>query len=261
MSTRRERLEARLEKRQQWADKREQEAAARFAGVRKIADAIPFGQPILVGHHSERHARADQRRIHNGMRAGVEALNMAEHHTSKAGGIADQLDKSIFSDDPDATECLQERIAELKAQRDAMKASNSAYRKGPAAWAAHMGISADREAELRDAVVNGYSWCKQPHPAYELTNLGGNIRRLEKRLAEVADRVERTAKAEQSGILIEGADYVRITFPDKPARDVLNDLRGAGFRWSGGCWCGYRSAIPASVHELHNEAENCDESI
>ena len=261
MSTRRERLEARLEKRQQWADKREQEAAARFAGVRRIADAIPLGQPILVGHHSERHARADQRRIHNGMRAAVDAQNMAEHHTSKAGGIADQLDKSIFSDDPDAPKRLQERIAELKAQRDAMKASNSAYRKGPAAWAAHMGISAEREEKLRAQIESDYSWQQQPHPAYELQNLGGNIRRLEKRLAEVADRVERTAKAEQAGILVEGADYVRITFPDKPARDVLNDLRGAGFRWYGGCWCGYRSAIPESVHELHNAVENCDESV
>ena len=250
MTTRRERLEAKLEKRREWADKRKREAAARFAGVRRIADAIPFGQPILVGHHSERHARADQRRIDNGMRAAFDAQNMAEHHTSKAGGIADQLDKSIFSDDPDATECLQERIAELKAQRDAMKASNSAYRKGPAAWAAHLGVSAERESELRAKIESDYSWQQQPHPAYELQNLGGNIRRLEKRLAEVADRVERTAKAEQAGILIEGADYVRITFPDKPARDVLNDLRGAGFRWSGGSWCGYRSAIPESVKSI-----------
>ena len=114
---------------------------------------------------------------------------------------------------------------------------------------------------MRAQIEAGYTWLRQPHPAYELQNLGGNIRRLEKRLAEVADRVERTAKAEQAGILIEGADYVRITFPEKPSRDVLSDLRGAGFRWSGGSWCGYRSAIPASVHELHNEAENCDESI
>jgi hypothetical protein len=33
--TRRERLEARLEKRREWADKREQEATGRFAGVRR----------------------------------------------------------------------------------------------------------------------------------------------------------------------------------------------------------------------------------
>ena len=250
MTTRREKLEAKLEKRREWADKREKEAAARFAGVRRIADNIPFGQPILVGHHSERHARADQRRIHNGMRAGVEALNMAQHHTEKAAGLEAQLDNNIYSDDPDATECLSERIAELKAKRDAWKASNAAYRKGPAAWAAHLGVSAEREAELRDAVVNGYSWCKQPHPSYTMTNLGANIRRLEKRLVGVTARVKRTAKAEEAGILIEGADYVRITFPDKPARDVLNDLRGAGFRWSGGYWCGYRSAIPESVKSI-----------
>ena len=248
--TRRERLEAKLEKRREWADKREKEAAARFAGVRRITDNIPFGQPILVGHHSERHARADQRRIDSGMRAGFDAQNMAAHHIGKAGGLADQLDKSIFSDDTDALERLQERIAELKAQRDAMKKSNAAYRKGPAAWAAHLGVSSEREAALRTKIEADYSWQRQPHPAYELTNLGGNIRRLEKRLDEVADRAERTAKAEAAGILIEGEDYVSVTFPDKPARDVLNDLRGAGFRWSGGSWCGYRSAIPESVKSM-----------
>jgi hypothetical protein len=34
---------------------------------------IPFGQPILVGHHSEGRARRDQGRIESGMRAGVES--------------------------------------------------------------------------------------------------------------------------------------------------------------------------------------------
>ena len=250
MTTRRERLEAKLDKRQDWADKRMQEARARFAAVDRITANIPFGQPILVGHHSERHARADQRRIHNGMRAGIEAQNMAQHHTSKAAGLAAQLDKNIYSDDPDAPESLRERIATLTAQRDAMKASNAAYRKGPAVWAAHLGISAEREAMLRAKIEAGYSWCQQPHPAYEMQNLGANIRRLQKRLEEVTARADRYAQAAAAGVLIEGTDYVRVTFPEKPGRDILDSLRAAGFRWSGGSWCGYRDALPDSVQTL-----------
>lgn len=184
----RTRLEAKLEKRYTWAQKREHEAAKRFDGVQRIADNIPLGQPILVGHHSERRARANQLRIDNGMRAGIDAKNMAQHHTRKAAGLAAQLDKNIYSDDPDAPEALRERIATLAAARDAMKASNAAYRKGPAVWADHMGISAEREATLRANIEAGDSWCQQPHPAYEIQNLGANIRRLEKRLSQVTAR-------------------------------------------------------------------------
>ena len=77
MTTRRERLEAKIEKRQEWAQKRREEAARRFAAVQEIVDMIPLGQPILVGHHSERAARAHQKKIDNGMRAGINASAMA----------------------------------------------------------------------------------------------------------------------------------------------------------------------------------------
>jgi len=131
-----------------------------------------------------------------------------------------------------------------------MKASNAAYRKGPAVWATHMGITADQEAALRAKIEAGYSWCRQPHPAYEMQNLGANIRRLQKRLEEVTARADRYAQAAAAGVLIEGADYVRVTFPEKPGRDILDSLRAAGFRWSGGSWCGYRSHLPDSVTTL-----------
>jgi len=78
-----------------------------------------------------------------------------------------------------------------------------------------MGISAEREEKLRAQIESDYSWQQQPHPAYELQNLGGNIRRLEKRLAEVADRVERTAKAEQAGILM-ARIMCGLRFPTSP---------------------------------------------
>ena len=56
--TRRERLERKLEKRQEWAEKAEARSTARYKAARAAVENIPFGQPILVGHHSERRHRA-----------------------------------------------------------------------------------------------------------------------------------------------------------------------------------------------------------
>lgn len=74
----------RAERLQERADKAASASNAKFEAVRKIADAIPFGQPILVGHHSERHARRDAERIHTGMGAAVELNRKAEHLASAA---------------------------------------------------------------------------------------------------------------------------------------------------------------------------------
>ncbi|HDY6823612.1 TPA: DUF3560 domain-containing protein, partial [Pseudomonas aeruginosa] len=60
---------------QKLADRRErlQERAAKFSGesgalyqrAKTMASAIPFGQPILVGHHSEGRDRRYRDRIHS----------------------------------------------------------------------------------------------------------------------------------------------------------------------------------------------------
>src|SRR5258707_10679155 len=45
-----------------------------------------FGQPILVGHHSERHARKDAERIENGMRKTVQMWQTARYWEQRAAG-------------------------------------------------------------------------------------------------------------------------------------------------------------------------------
>ena len=50
------------------ADKAEAESAERGKRVRQISDMIPLGQPILVGHHSEKRHRADLKRIDSNTR-------------------------------------------------------------------------------------------------------------------------------------------------------------------------------------------------
>jgi hypothetical protein len=71
-STMEERAEQRAERFQEYSGKRAADAERAYNAVQAISDAIPFGQPILVGHHSQRKAEKDAQRIENGMRKTVE---------------------------------------------------------------------------------------------------------------------------------------------------------------------------------------------
>jgi hypothetical protein len=252
--TRRERLERKVEKREEWAAGRRDKAAAGFERARKIADGIPLGQPILVGHHSEKRHRRDLARIDAGMAAGVESQKMAEHHESKAAGLADQLERSIYSDDANAIAELEARILEREAEATRIKALNVAIRREMKAgltegWLARTGAT---DAEQRAMLDNArLGWAHTPiFPSYVLTNLRGRITADRERIVMIKRRQVRTAAAEAAplGILIEGTgEYVRVTFAEKPAREILTALKAAGFMWGGGSWSGLRAKLPASV--------------
>lgn len=174
----RERREAKADRLREWADKREAKAQATREKVDQIADMIPFGQPILVGHHSEGRHRRDADRIHNGMRKSIEDQRKAEEFRRRADSIEKAAEKSIYSDDADAVVKLRERIAELEAERDVKKEANQLARKGvsPNEW----GLS----DELAEEAVNNFKhWpggTEIPFP--DLKNLSANIRRNKKRL-------------------------------------------------------------------------------
>src|ERR1019366_2687158 len=81
-----ERQEERAERFEDYSDKREADAHQAAAAVERIADGIPLGQPILVGHHSERHARKDAERIEDGMRRAVKMWETSKYWTDRAAG-------------------------------------------------------------------------------------------------------------------------------------------------------------------------------
>ena len=62
----------RAERFEDYSEKRGQEADAARRSVEAITAGIPLGQPILIGHHSERRARKDAERIEAGMRKAVQ---------------------------------------------------------------------------------------------------------------------------------------------------------------------------------------------
>lgn len=249
--TRRERLENKVAKRQEWAVKAAQKSTASFERAHELTANIPFGQPILVGHHSEGRHRRTLERSDSAMRNACELTHKAEMHEEKAANLETMLDKAIFSDDSDAVEAIQARIEANQAAREKMKQINALYRKADAAGLEAIGVDyASMKAKLAAA---GPYWGGAPHLPYELSNIGGRIASDKKRLEYLKVLQTRTAKAEAApgGVLIAGTgEYIRVTFADKPERSILNDLRGAGFRWGGGSWTGQRVNLPASVEEL-----------
>lgn len=250
--TRRERLERKLERRREWADKAETRADSLSEQSHRMMSVIPMGQPILVGHYSEKRDRNYRDRAWNKMGKAVEQRDLAEHHTSKAAGLETQLDRSIFSDDANAVEELETRIKNNETKRCHMVEVNRLYRKGDAASLAGLGINLD---ELREKLkAAGPYWGKQPYMPYELSNLGQRITGDKKRLEQIKVRQEAHAEAEAApnGITIKPCQsgYVRVTFAEKPDRYILDALKAAGFFWCKGYWGGKAEQLPTEVQAM-----------
>ncbi|WP_395398674.1 DUF3560 domain-containing protein (plasmid) [Pseudoduganella sp. UC29_106] len=79
-----DRAEERADRFDNYSESRASEAQAARRAVSAISDHIPLGQPILVGHHSERRARKDAERIENGMRRAVNLWETSEYWTRRA---------------------------------------------------------------------------------------------------------------------------------------------------------------------------------
>ncbi|MHB8304081.1 MAG: DUF3560 domain-containing protein [Acidobacteriaceae bacterium] len=249
--TRRERMENRIERREAWDASAEAKSSSHFNTAHQLVAAIPMGQPVLIGHHSENRHRRALERSDNNMRKACELTDLAAHHASKASNLAAALEKTIFSDDADALDALAGRIAEMEAKRERMKKVNALYRKEDAAGLAALGMNLESlQAKLKDA----YSWLQQPYPAYELTNLGARIRTDKQRIEQIKRQQQRNAEAQAAPNGITRQDcsggYVRITFAEKPERVILDALKSAGFFWGVGSWAGKADQLPAVVSEL-----------
>jgi protein-L-isoaspartate O-methyltransferase len=79
-----DRAEDRAERFTEYSENRSRDAEQAHAAVHAIADNIPLGQPILVGHHSEKRARRDAEKIEAGMRRAVRMWDTANYWTSRA---------------------------------------------------------------------------------------------------------------------------------------------------------------------------------
>lgn len=194
--------ENRAEQLSERAAKIQREADASFARGRDMASVIPLGQPILVGHYSERRDRGYRAKIENQYRKSVELSNYADDLERRARAAA--TNNTIYADNKDPIAEIDAKISALKDEREAIKA--------------------------------------RPHKAYELSNLGANIRRYEARRVQLAALKSSPRTEHQVGDIniIEDPDLARIqlVFDGKPAPEVRDILKRHGFRWapSVGAW-------------------------
>lgn len=208
---------ARLTRLQSAADKAYTDYQRDHDRAHTMAQAIPFGQPIIVGHHSEGRDRRYRARIENTFRRAFEALNRANTLTARAEAAA--AHDVISSDDPLAIVKLQAKITSAKDAHARMKAANTAARK-----------------------TGG-----KPFATYELTNSNANIKRLEQRLKELtakrAEAVTPTKPIEEIHgdvrlVRAHEDNRLRLFFPGKPPTETIKMLKTNGFLWSpsAGAW-------------------------
>lgn len=79
-----ERAEDRADRFDGYSERRAKEAQQQHNAVDRLVEHIPLGQPILIGHHSERAARRDAERIQNGMRKAVQLWDRSTYWTERA---------------------------------------------------------------------------------------------------------------------------------------------------------------------------------
>lgn len=225
-------------------------AAYKRADMSEETTGIPFGQPVLMGHHSEGRHRATIKRADNAMRKSIEEDKRAKELRGKAASVGTG---GISSDDPDAIAKLQAKLADLELSQTNMKAANRIVRK----WS-KKGVTPETEGETFDAyaaelagVADHYSpavareflkpqWGNAGpigFAPYQLTNLNAKIKATKQRIAklEKASTAE-TKRYEFQGIceVVENVEENRLqfVFDGKPSAEVRGIMKAHGFRWA-----------------------------
>lgn len=230
MNTYEAKQEARKERYLARAEKYGRLAEARYKAAHDAVAGIPFGQPILVGHHSEGRHRAAIARQDRNMRKMIEAQKAAE----RCRGYADGVGRGgISSDDPEAVDKLAQRIETLERHHELMKQANACIRRKDDAGLAAMSFTPAQITALRTPDCLG----RVGFPYFQIKNSTSTLNRLRTRLAELkrAATRETSEQALAGGIRqVQNAEENRLQlfFPGKPPEHVRGSLHRFGFRWA-----------------------------
>lgn len=232
-----EKLAARKQRLLDSAERANEASNQRYEIAKNMADGIPFGQPILLGHHSEKRDRNYRARITSNMNKSVELQRKANYYEQRAASVGKG---GISSDDPEAIAKLERRIDGLKSAHERMKKVNAIIRKHKndeaAALEAILALELLTEAQAKEILAPGIVSGKPGFASYALTNNNANIRRLEKRLAELKKAAEREeVTKEYDGFIYKECpeeNRVMFIFDGKPSADIRDILKGNAFKWS-----------------------------
>lgn len=218
----------RIEHAKKQAEKNEKLSGELFDKAKQMASIIPFGQPIMVGHHSEQSDRNYRNKIHNTFGKAFKAEDKAKYYQEKAETI--ESNDAIFSDDPDAIKKLKEKLTSLEKNQQFMKAANQCLRKKDKAGflQLEMGTEAMWE-ELTQPNNFGF-------PHYKFANNSAEIRRVKDRITHLEKIQALETKEIRIGdariVMNVEANRVQILFDAIPSEEMRKKLKSNGFRWS-----------------------------
>lgn len=241
MNSYEEKKEARLELFKKRAKEALKKLESLYDSAQEMAKSIPLGQPIMIGHHSEKRDRNFRNRIQSKFEKGHSESEKADYWENKAN--AAENNNSISSDDPDALNKLLDKLAKEEQRRQQMKSVNRAWqsfvKNGSKKALYDLGFSDDGIIKMQEQLSKAYSWEKLPFVGWQLSNLGQNIQRIKKRIEELEKRSAAAdgpayAFSKNGCRVIDNVEENRtqIFFPGKPSENIRQDLKRSGFRWS-----------------------------
>jgi hypothetical protein len=236
---------ARIERMRAKAARLEAAAAGAHAQARAVGDRIPMGQPILIGHHSQRRHERDLERMDASFRKSMKLAEEAK--TLERRAVSAERNRTVFSDDPAAVQKLREKLARLNEGRERMRAANAVIRAGGDVVSAlvRLGFRDDQARKLLERDFAG----RVGFPDYALRNAASEAARVERRIGELVQRAEAPAPADVvvgEARISEAENRVRIAFPSVPPEPLRRALKGAGFRWAPSVGAWQRHASPGA---------------
>ena len=247
MSTREEKKQARIERYEAAAAKAERQSQAAYRQSQDMVSGIPMGQPILVGHHSEGRHRRLLDRSWNKLGESVRLEEKAEYYRRKAEAVASN--DAIYTEDEDAEERLEQKIAMLTQLQEKMKAANKiAFSKKLTeeqmiAALVQQGYSEEKATTL--ATGRGAVYGHIGFPSFTLSNNNACIRNAKQRLKHVQTLKNTETKEYTIGEVrvVENTkeNRLQLFFSGKPADEIRAQLKHMAFRWSPSneCWQSY----------------------
>ncbi len=194
LDARREHFEGKRERRIERFEGAAENAANRSDSYyRQSSEGLPEnGQPILIGHHSEKRHRRALDRAWNQMGRSVEESRKAEHYADKAE--AARSNTSISSDDPDAIQKLKEKLEQLESDQTQYKSVNKVVKSAKFKKLTDTQEKLDFVKEKLNCsepqaaqYINGFglSFNGPGYPQYRLSNNNANMNRIKQRIKEL----------------------------------------------------------------------------
>ena len=233
------RKERRIERYEELSAKHNEASTAAYNQSKNMASVIPFGQPILVGHHSEGRDRRYRDKIWDKMGQSVKHDATAKYYADKAH--AAEHNHAISSDDPEAIVKIKREIKGLERNQAFMKEGNKIIK--------NKKLTKEEKIAALDAAGHDGNKLMNPrwhngegYQSYQLSNNNANINRLKKRLEQLQkDLIESVELGdteqtyEQHGLTVVHArsiNRLQLKFNGKPSEQVRSILKSNGFRWA-----------------------------